>query len=145
MRADELIALLSTIAPDAIVEIYDPESASFAPVSGMGHDCKTGETQLYADVEQDEFAQYLKEGETPIQRLMREIGDSEALARLLAKERARFEFLHSTNSDAAGWEWGVARVRRAADGRIEYLWGLSDHSDIDAAAQLAQSADKAEG
>jgi len=93
--------------------------------------------------EHAEFAQYLKEGETPIQRLVREIGDSEALAKLLAKERARFEFLHSTNRDASGWEWGVARVRRAEDGRIEYLWGASDHSDIDA-ARLAQSADKAE-
>jgi hypothetical protein len=41
--------------------------------------------------------------------------------------------LHSTNKDAEGWEWGVARVRVNADSKIEYLWGASDHSDLDVA------------
>lgn len=45
----------------------------------------TPEASQHAD---DEFAPYLKEGETPIERLKREIGDNEALTRLLAKERA---------------------------------------------------------
>ncbi|HWW69681.1 MAG TPA: hypothetical protein VN089_07065 [Duganella sp.] len=63
--------------------------------------------------------------------LAREQRDAQSLASLLAKERARFEFLHSTNRDAEGWEWGVARVR-VVDGKVEYLWGASDHSDIDA-------------
>lgn len=89
----------------------------------------------------DEFAPYLKEGETPIQRLKREIRDGNALLSLLAKSLRRFEFLHSTNKDVDGWEWGVARVRVAAGGHVEYLWGLSDHSDIDSAivAQMAAS------
>jgi len=34
------------------------------------------------------FAPYLKEGETPLQRLQREIKDSETLAAMLAEERA---------------------------------------------------------
>lgn len=55
--------------------------------------------------------------------------------RKLAEER--LHFLHSTNTDAEGWEWGVARVRNV-DGRVEYLWGLSDHSDIDAARAQQQ-------
>jgi len=95
--------------------------------------------------EQSEFAPYLKEGETPIERLKREIKECHSLLNLLIKGRRRFEFLHSTNVDAEGWEWGVARIRVNEFGEAEYLWGLSDHSDIDAAAQLAQSADKAEG
>jgi hypothetical protein len=65
--------------------------------------------------------------------LEREQRDSQTLATMLRNERARFEFLHSTNKDADGWEWGVARVRVDAAGRIEYLWGVADHSDIDAA------------
>ncbi|NYE62223.1 CubicO group peptidase (beta-lactamase class C family) [Duganella sp. 1224] len=35
------------------------------------------------------FAPYLKEGETPLQRLKREIKDSETLAAMLAEERAK--------------------------------------------------------
>lgn len=50
------------------------------------------------------------------------------------QDAARLAFLHSTNKDADGWEWGVVRLRNV-DGRVEYLWGLSDHSDIDAAIQ----------
>lgn len=56
---------------------------------------------------------------------------------LLKQFEERFEFLHSTNKDADGWEWGVARVRISADGKIEYLWGASDHSDLDAAIAAA--------
>lgn len=61
----------------------------------------------------------------------------ESERRKLAEER--LAFLHSTNKDAEGWEWGVVRIRNV-DGRIEYLWGLSDNSDIDAAIQ-AQAGD----
>lgn len=75
---------------------------------------------------------YLRDGESPLQRLQREIADSDSMASLLARERARFEFLHSNNKDADGWEWGVAKVRFDNSGKVEFLWGLSDHSDIDA-------------
>lgn len=71
--------------------------------------------------------------------LEREMRDAQSLASLLRKERERFEFLHSTNKDAEGWEWGVARVRGGSDGRIEYLWGTSDHLDVDAAMAAQQN------
>lgn len=73
--------------------------------------------------------------------LEREMRDAQSLASLLRKERERFEFLHSTNKDAEGWEWGVARVRGGSNGRIEYLWGASDHLDVDA-AMAAQQGEK---
>jgi len=72
--------------------------------------------------------------------LAREQRDAQGLASLLRRERQRFEFLHSSNTDADGWEWGVARVRLAESGRVEYLWGLSDHSDIDAAMSTQECA-----
>ena len=53
MKASELIALLQTIDPDSVVEIYEPECERWAPVSGMVHDRATKETQLYADEEQE--------------------------------------------------------------------------------------------
>lgn len=40
------------------------------------------------------FAPYLKEGETPLQRLEREIKDSETLAAMLAVERAKLITVH---------------------------------------------------
>lgn len=71
--------------------------------------------------------------------LEREMRDAQTLASLLKQERERFEFLHSTNCDAEGWEWGVARIRVNQYGEVEYLWGLSDHSDIDAARQAKET------
>ena len=45
----------------------------------------------------------------------------------------RLAFLHSTNKDAEGYEYGVARVRFDAEGRrSSCLWTFSDHSDLDA-------------
>lgn len=63
----------------------------------------------------------------------------DSAARKLAE--ARLSFLHGTNTDADadGWEWGVARVRNV-DGRVEYLWGASDHSDVDAAMSAQEKA-----
>lgn len=58
-------------------------------------------------------------------------------------DAARLAFLHSTNRDADGFEYGVARVRWN-DGEIEFYWTLSDHSDIDALIQ-AQAGDAAQG
>lgn len=44
----------------------------------------------------------------------------------------RLAFLHSTNRDAQGYEWGVAAVKFDAHGKVaSCLWGLSDSSDID--------------
>lgn len=40
-------------------------------------------------VQADEWAEFLKEGETPLQRLQREIRDSDSLATLLAAEKAK--------------------------------------------------------
>ena len=81
-----------------------------------------------------EFAPYLKDGETPLERLNREIADSNALTSLLANERRRLEFLHSVNKDAEGYEYGIAKVKFSESGQIEsFLWALSDGSDIDAA------------
>ena len=52
--------------------------------------------------------------------------------RKLAEER--IAFLHSTNKDADGYEFGIAKVKFDATGKIEsFLWGLGDNSDIDAA------------
>lgn len=54
---------------------------------------------------------------------------------------ARLAFLHSTNKDADGWEYFVARVRWV-DGKPELLWALSDHSDIDAAMAASTTTEK---
>jgi hypothetical protein len=52
--------------------------------------------------------------------------------RKLAEER--MAFLHSTNKDADGYEFGIAKVKFDAAGKIEsFLWGLGDSSDLDAA------------
>lgn len=52
--------------------------------------------------------------------------------RKLAEER--IAFLHSTNKDADGYEFGIAKVKFDASGKIEsFLWGLGDNSDLDAA------------
>lgn len=77
--------------------------------------------------------------------LERERRDAQSLASLLIKERRRFEFLHSTNCDAEGWEWGVARIRVNEYGECEYLWGVADHSDIDAAIAAAPQVSKGSG
>ena len=46
----------------------------------------------------------------------------------------RIAFLHSTNKDADGYEFGIAKVKFDAAGKIEsFLWGLGDNSDLDAA------------
>jgi hypothetical protein len=76
--------------------------------------------------------------------LERERRDAQSLASLLAKERARFRFLHTSNRDADGWEWGVARIRISDNGQVEYLWGATDHSDIDAARAALLAAQPAE-
>lgn len=56
----------------------------------------------------------------------------ESERRKLAEER--FAFLHSTNKDAEGYEYGVCKVKHDAAGQIDsFLWCVSDHSDIDAA------------
>lgn len=73
--------------------------------------------------------------------IQREQRDAQSLASLLKEERERFEFLHSTNCDAEGWEWGVARIHVNQYGEAEYLWGLSDHSDIDAEIQRKKEND----
>lgn len=52
--------------------------------------------------------------------------------RKLSEER--IAFLHSTNKDADGYEFGIAKVKFDAAGKIEsFLWGLGDNSDLDAA------------
>ena len=86
------------------------------------------------NLDYDEMEARIKEG---IDGLLKS-QPAAAVAGEAVTDAERLAFLHSTNGDADGWEWGVARVRRAADGRIEYLWGLSDHSDVDAAI-LAKS------
>lgn len=45
----------------------------------------------------------------------------------------RLRWLHSNNTDADGWEYGVMKVKYGADGqRVEGpYWTASDHSDID--------------
>lgn len=54
-----------------------------------------------------------------------------------AANDVRMAFLHSPNRDAEGYEWGVAKVRFGSDGQPEsFLWGASDHSDLDAAMPL---------
>lgn len=56
------------------------------------------------------------------------------------KNDVRFHFLHSTNRDAEGYEYGVCKVKHDAAGNIEsFLWCASDHSDVDAAAAGSQS------
>jgi len=50
----------------------------------------------------------------------REVTDAERLA-----------FLHGSNQDPEGYEYGVCRVK-VTDGSVSYLWTASDHSDIDA-------------
>lgn len=58
-----------------------------------------------------------------------------ALERQLAevdKDAARLKWLHGTNEDANGYEYGVAKMRYV-ECKTEWLWCLSDHSDIDAA------------
>ena len=56
----------------------------------------------------------------------------ESDSRKLSEER--IAFLHSTNKDADGYEFGIAKVKFDATGKIEsFLWGLGDNSDIDAA------------
>jgi hypothetical protein len=59
----------------------------------------------------------------------------------------RMAFLHSTNKDADGYEYGVAKVKFSPSGQIEsFLWALSDHSDIDAAIRATpQPTTQAEG
>lgn len=53
---------------------------------------------------------------------------------LRKKAEERLAFLHSTNKDADGYEYGVCKVKHSAAGNIEsFLWCLSDHSDVDAA------------
>lgn len=49
MKIKDLIAQLSTLNPDAVVEIYCPDAEEYLPVSGIVHDFATGETQLFAD------------------------------------------------------------------------------------------------
>jgi hypothetical protein len=49
----------------------------------------------------------------------REVTDAERLA-----------FLHSSNQDPEGYEYGVCRVK-VTDGNVSYLWTASNHSDID--------------
>lgn len=45
----------------------------------------------------------------------------------------RLAFLHGTNSDAEGWEYGVCKAIFGPDGKVAaMLWTASDHSDIDA-------------
>ncbi|MFZ3286618.1 MAG: hypothetical protein WA191_07180 [Telluria sp.] len=67
----------------------------------------------------------------------------ESERRKLAEER--LAFLHSANKDAEGFEYGVARVRWDAAGKVEFYWALSDHSDIDAARLSSPQAPKQEG
>lgn len=43
----------------------------------------------------------------------------------------RLAFLHSSNQDPEGYEYGVCRVK-VTDGNVSCLWTASDHSDIDA-------------
>lgn len=106
--------------------------------------CYDGTYFLVSDVQDLSCAAPVPAASVPDagQLLAREQRDAQTLATLLRKERERFEFLHSTNCDADGWEWGVARVHRAADGRIEYLWGVSDHADIDAIIAAAAPPNK---
>ena len=58
----------------------------------------------------------------------------------LALHEARFRFLHSINEDAEGYEWGVCRVKMVGGSPVSVLWGVSDHSDIDAAMRAATKA-----
>lgn len=57
------------------------------------------------------FAPYLKDGETPIERLERERRDNDALLTLLAKEKARAEAAEATVQQLRGG------ARRSAEGR----------------------------
>lgn len=50
-----------------------------------------------------------------------------------AVDAERLKFLHSTNIDKNGYEYGVAKVRFANGQLSNFEWTLSDHSDVDAA------------
>ena len=72
----------------------------------------------------------------------RDAADSMAkdLANLCVEHERRFEFLHSTNMDASGYEWGIYRVKWDSGRAADVLQTLSDLSDLDAAIARAESA-----
>lgn len=49
MKIKDLIAQLSTLDPEAVVEIYSPDAERYLPVTSVVHFFDTGETQLFAD------------------------------------------------------------------------------------------------
>jgi len=58
----------------------------------------------------------------------------------------RLNFLHRTNKDDSGFEYGVCRVRFASTfAAPECYWTASDHSDIDALIRAERAAIAAQG
>jgi hypothetical protein len=55
----------------------------------------------------------------------------------------RMTFLHTTNKDSEGYEYGIAKVKHSPSGHIEsFLWALGDNSDLDAAMDAAPAKGK---
>ena len=51
------------------------------------------------------------------------------------RDAERLAALHTSLVDSDGYEWGVARVKWKSGKPESVLWGLSDHSDLDAAIE----------
>ena len=89
--------------------------------------------------ERDALAQKLREAE-----IDRDNADSfsKGIAYVCGEHERRFSFLHRTNLDKAGYEWGVYRVKWVDGRAVDVLQTNSDLSDLDAAIEADQEGAK---
>lgn len=86
-----LADLLERVPKRARVVEREQFSTIYHPVGKFCHDAAAELRRLHGLI--DECAIYLKEGETPAQRIARDHGDSIALMTLLAREKRKSETL----------------------------------------------------